>query len=156
MNIKIMRGISGAGKSTYIRNHWDEWGQKLITVSADTFFVVDGVYRFDPKQLGDAHAMCLREYVNRVLLTLDPKDNNVLVVDNTNLSAVEIAPYYQLAVAYGIPVEIINIDYDPNKQPNRNTHGVPDSKVKQMFDRANRERRNFPSYWKVTDVKSEG
>jgi hypothetical protein len=163
MNIKIMRGPSGAGKSTYIHNHWDEWGKKVKVVSADRFFInIDGDYVFDPKNLGTAHAWCLRNFANALSEWVDYSqdaeypDDTVLVVDNTNLSAVEVAPYYQLAVAYGIPVEIIDIYYDPDTYPNRNTHGVPVAKVKQMFDRGNRELRNFPPYWKITHINPEG
>ncbi len=63
--------------------------------SADDFFMINGVYKFDAKLLGTAHATCLRNFSD---LVKDPK--NVIIVDNTNCSLAEFVPYAALANAY--------------------------------------------------------
>jgi hypothetical protein len=48
-----------------------------------------------------------------------------LVVDNTNCSVAEVAPYAALAGAYGHELHIITLIGDPLAAWQRNRHGVP-------------------------------
>lgn len=59
----IMRGVTGSGKSTVALAVAQ--GDKSKIFSTDDFFVKDGVYQFDPKQIGRAHQW------NQVCLVLD-------------------------------------------------------------------------------------
>jgi hypothetical protein len=150
MNIHIMRGVSGSGKSTYAKTTWPE----ARVVSADTFFYDQhGVYMFDPAKLGEAHGRCLREFADacasRRPFALRDVDYGVpddLVVDNTNISVWEVAPYYSLALAYGHTVEVVRIDIPSLRvAAARNVHGVPYDGVRRQYERLAGER--LPPFW---------
>ena len=103
-----MRGLPGAGKSTWIRENYPQ----AYVCSADNFFLDDeGVYRFDKTLISEAHTSCLREFAEiLVSIARDPANSpEVVVVDNTAIMAWEISPYYNLAQAYGHTVKIIHI-----------------------------------------------
>ncbi len=144
--VKILRGVPGCGKSTYVKELKIEWiecpppdveTRDFAVVSADNFFVgPDGVYRFDPKMLGRAHAQCLQNFTWFITAKEGMGiDDLLLVVDNTNTSVREMSTYVDLCKAYGIPFEIVTIDTPPDIAAHRNTHGVPVEKVHQMYRR---------------------
>jgi predicted kinase len=132
----IMQGVSGAGKSSSIPAN-------AKVVSADHYFVdKDGNYKFDPSQLGLAHAECLRLYVEALL-----QSNSFVVVDNTNTTVAEVAPYYALANAYGYDAVIVHIAADVGEASARNTHGVPYAGVKAQYDRIGQFSEQMPPWW---------
>jgi hypothetical protein len=106
--------------------------------------MVDGEYKFDPTKIGAAHASCLYKFAE---FLRDPHPRfRFLVVDNTNMTAVEMAPYVQLAVAYGIEdIQVHSFHIYPKKAGKRNQHGVPMSQVIAMN---NRREAPLP-YWPV-------
>ena len=55
----LLRGLPGTGKSTLAQRLALEHG--FIHLEADHHFVVDGVYRFDPARVADAHAIVARD-----------------------------------------------------------------------------------------------
>jgi predicted kinase len=137
--IVLMSGVPGSGKSTYTSTLKGE----VVVCSADHYFMVDGEYRFDFTKLGAAHGACLRKFTE----TLREARADVLVVDNTNTSELELAPYVALAAAYSAPVEIVTVLCDPAIAAARNTHGVPEAGVRRM-DAALRSR-ELPPFWNV-------
>lgn len=58
-------------------------------------------------------------------LTAIQKQNLNIIVDNTNIHAWEIAPYYRIAEIYDIPVEIVRCECDVWKAISRQRHNVP-------------------------------
>lgn len=139
--VHIMRGVPGSGKTTYANKVWPD----AIHASADHFFTgEDGIYRFNPAKLADAHAACLRMFVEGCQ---DNSDCCDIVVDNTTISAIEVAPYYAVAQAYGHSVEIVNIVCDPVVAAARNVHGVSTDKILRMLEMMARESARFPSRW---------
>ncbi len=165
--VVIMRGPSGSGKSTFAHRlltakepRSDEQLPKLIaealeyplgcrySVSADKFFEVDGEYRFDRNDLGAAHAHCLRLFVE---LAQEGHNENLIVVDNTNTTVEEIAPYAAVGRAYGHDVHIVEVtagindevDFDDGASEcwGRNIHGVPLETVDRQVERLARSRR---------------
>lgn len=139
----ILRGCSGSGKSTYTRG---VPGDKKV-FSADHFFEDGaGVYRFDASKLGEAHGKCLRDY-NAAVVAGDPA---TLIVDNTNPSAVDVAPYASLALAYGRELQVITVLCKPEIAYARNTHAVPLKTVQAQYDRLVRSIGKLMPWWNET------
>lgn len=138
MRVVIYSGIPGSGKSTIVRaKHRD-----AIVCSADNYFTSkDGSYNFDPAKIGEAHAQCLKRF-NAACSGDSLLD---LVVDNTNTSVVEIAPYAALAQAYRYELQIITLLVAPEVAFARNVHGVSEETVRKM-DAAIRSR-VLPPWW---------
>lgn len=143
MKATILIGVSGSGKSTFAKS----LGIKVV--SADDYFMIDGRYEFDVNKLAEAHAYCLKQYVE---LCQSGKD---VIVDNTNTSLVEIAPYVALGQAYG-EVECIFIDADWKLAAKRNSHGVGYQTIERMGERILEMRRSWPSFWPKLQTLHQG
>jgi len=122
--------------------------------SANAFFQFGDEYRFDASQLGEAHGGCLSEFSTDLAQHLaDPTDpTEVFIVDNTNSTLVEIAPYYALAQAYGHDVvfhlfrgnrHVVEHIWHP-----RNIHGVPLNACLKIAGRIWNLPESFPPFWK--------
>ena len=142
MKVIILSGIPGAGKSTFTKTL-----SRQIVVSADHFFLNNkGEYNFDFRKLSEAHGSCLKQFTN-LIVSGELDDFDYLVVDNTNTSVLEIAPYVALANAYGLECELVTIECDPEIAANRNVHGVPLDACKRMAN--NMKARTLPPFWTV-------
>ena len=144
MKVKIMRGIPGSGKSTYVRKNF----RHALVCSADDFFMEEGQYKFDPSKLSQAHGACLRKFVDGLVQNA----NNTwpypeIVVDNTNTRLIEVAPYAALALAYGYELEITTILSLPKESFDRQVHGVPLETINRMYSNLMDSMYKFPSYW---------
>jgi predicted kinase len=146
----ILSGVSGAGKSTWIQAQ--SWADQADVHSADHFFMQDGTYKFDVTKLGEAHGACLRGFVHGVRpgwrakeMGLSLLDQPVQVVDNTNTTNEEIAPYYSVAKAYGYKVTLVTLRVPLELAAQRNQHGVPLQGVEAMMKRISERR--IPRFW---------
>ena len=145
MKVSILCGVSGCGKTTWAARNgiWP-----LRVVSADhAFYDRDGKYNFDPSRLPEAHGSCLRYFV----AALQDKVSHV-IVDNTNTTVAEIAPYAALALAYGFDLEILFFNCDPEVAAARNTHGVPVAGVMAQHARLQETRKSLPPWWNAREV----
>lgn len=168
----LLSGVPGSGKSHYLAErfggaphfHGSVRGfidhaigtPNVEVVSADALFVgEDGVYRHDPSRLGEAHNRCVATVA---LWAASPEEDypaDVLVLDNTNTTALELAPYVALAAAFGIECELVTVGTPCHTASARNAHGVPDEVVRAMYE--NLQARVLPPYWEFvreTDVAS--
>lgn len=147
MKVIIMSGVSGSGKSTYIKKHYPE----AAVCSADHFFMVDGLYCFDQHKLPEAHGACLRKFIRLVCDDSDMRlSDTTVVVDNTNTTVAEIAPYAAIALAYKCDMEIVTIRSALDIAEKRNTHGVSGAAILAQARRLNA--RQMPPWWKSTDL----
>lgn len=132
-----MRGLPGAGKSTWIAS---QPGLKFICC-ADSYRMRNGFYEYKKSEDSIAHGESLKSFVQFLQVGCP----ETVYVDNTNTTAVEIAPYAQLCSAYGVKFRIVYIYCDLVTAYKRNIHNVPaDTLIKMqtnlMFDK-------LPTYW---------
>jgi hypothetical protein len=155
MSVIIVRGIPGSGKTTWVESKYGQLVRPLrkhetvregtngVILSTDDIFVGPGGYLFDYTKLGEAHAECLRVYVRFIQKDADYP----VIVDNTNTTIAELAPYAQLATAYGHKLEIVTLVCDPVKAHARNVHGV-NAKTTLYLDRNLRKSLDdLPPWW---------
>jgi predicted ABC-type ATPase len=149
MKVWIMRGIPGAGKSTWVANHIrnSESHAPKVVISADRYHMegddpANCKYVYRPERAREAHNRCLREFMRYCV----PLTSIEIYIDNTNVSAWEIAPYYRIAEVNGFEVEIIQLVVDVETSLNRNIHGVPRDTIINMWARQD----ELPKWWNRT------
>lgn len=148
MEVMIMVGASGSGKTTWIKNYCPQ----AQVVSADSYFLRNGEYEFDPAKLGKAHAFSLRSFIAHCV-----SGAKFIVVDNTNTTIEEIAPYMAIAQAYEADViRVIWLGTDNVKElVRRNTHNVPERTIRRHIDNMARTKLSWPPYWPIPEVRYE-
>lgn len=125
-NLYLLRGIPGAGKSTLARQ------LGCTHFETDTFFMVDGEYKFDPSKLKEAHKWCQDNVHSAMILNVTTGDHSDIVVSNTFTQAWEMEPYIELAKSWGYRVFSIIVE---NRHGGINQHNVPEDKLQVMKDR---------------------
>lgn len=144
MAVQIRRGLPGSGKSTQARFEMSKSGaENQVIFSADYYMVDDeGKYKFDAQKLTEAHGKCLRNFVAAVQL---PPEKSFLIVDNTNITVAEMAPYAALALAFGHKLEIITSDCPVELCSKRNVHGVNIETIQRM--EVLMKKQELPPWW---------
>lgn len=125
--VYIMRGLPGSGKSTYTKKNFPD----ATVCSADSFFMNEGEYRFDPSKLAWAHQQC-QEYFSAAVEVFNDFE---VVVDNTNTTSKEMKFYIEKALENHYNVVILEFYVTPEVSAARNTHGVPLEAIKRMAQR---------------------
>lgn len=132
----ILRGLPGSGKSTLARVMADcasEWmtkralGPDNIICEADTYFMEDGVYRYNHDRIKEAHITC-RAKANVLMEAGAP----LVIVSNTNTQAWEFADYTLMAEEHGYRVHTVVVE---NRHRGESSHGVPNKTVESMKER---------------------
>lgn len=123
----LIRGLPGSGKSTLASV------LNVPSFAADDFFVgEDGQYRFDPAQLGAAHAQCQ----GRTRSALG--EGASCAVANTFTQRWELEPYFIMARETGarvVVVDLFDAGLDDAALAERNEHGVPVAGIAAMRSR---------------------
>lgn len=149
MQVIVLRGLPGAGKSYYTQGllfHHDD----AVIVSADDFYVVNGVYTYTGKDQ-EAHQACWRDFKAALAVK-----TGTVIVDNTNTEAHEIAPYVMEAWSRGYAVRIVRVHtklgtvLERNKT--RDSKRVPDHVIGMMHQRLSTA--VLPPYWPKEEVIS--
>jgi len=119
----IVRAIPGAGKNTFA---------DLITKNvccADDYFMDNGEYVWNPKDLGRAHMWCQNKCRKFMESGISP-----VVVANTSVTTKELKPYYKLAEEFGYKVFSVIVE---NRHGGVNVHGVSQETIDKMKERFN-------------------
>jgi tRNA uridine 5-carbamoylmethylation protein Kti12 len=132
----ILRGLPGAGKSTLADSlataYLDAAGLDLdpidVICEADQYFMdPDGVYRFDPSRLKEAH-----EYSQKKALSLIRRGSPIIIVSNTSTKEWEFAPYMEMGHAAEYAVFSLIVE---NRHEGESIHGVPEEALERMAER---------------------
>lgn len=134
----ILRGLPGAGKSTYAEAYEDPF-----VVSADNFpGLYDENMQIDFSKLGRAHEWCFRKFCLALDKAVGYRDcewaagsvPTEIVVDNTNVKISELAPYYAYARRHRMHVYIVHVQSEASLEAlaSRNTHNVPLKTIERM------------------------
>jgi predicted kinase len=145
MQLKIVRGLPGCGKSTYIRKHFGN----AVVCSADHFFIGEGgEYRFDPSRIQQAHSACWLAFDQAV------RDQApLIVIDNTSIALDELGAYWLPAIARGYEVEIITLECSVETAIRRNTKRAPDTFIGMLAARL--ASTQLPGYWQHTQIRTD-
>jgi tRNA uridine 5-carbamoylmethylation protein Kti12 len=126
----ILRGLPGAGKSTFAKNYANVLAASGQVVKgpfeADNFFInkTTGAYEFNPELLGAAHTQCMKD-VELVML----QQATHVIVSNTATTERELKPYLALAKKYGYDVVSLVVE---NRHGNDSVHNVPEEAMTKM------------------------
>jgi gluconate kinase len=127
MRMILMQGSIGCGKST-IAAEMQKLGSVEV-VSADNYFVRDGVYKFRGDELWAAHAECQRK-AGEIL----SNSANIVVVDNCNANNADVHQYISLANNKALVVRIVPRNQNEAiRCGNRSVHKVPQQSVMNTF-----------------------
>jgi predicted kinase len=135
----IMSGLPGSGKSSLASLLP---GPRRVCSADDFHTGEDGVYRYDPRRANEAHDDCLAK-----ALAAFQGAEPLVVIDNTNTRAWELAVYYRLAQVFGYSAVILRVHCDPAVAFARNTHGVPARTIMDMS--RSLSEMELPSWWQV-------
>ena len=144
MQVNILSGLPGSGKSYHLRKHRQPGD---IVLSAD---IVMGPI-FKGYRLPEIHQSLIREYV----ALMERGGAKTVWIDNTNVSAAEIAPYYTVGKAFGAEVDILRFIPDPRIASARKVHAVsPETfqKMQQKLIRLIWEEINGFVMWKPSQI----
>lgn len=152
----VLVGVSGIGKSTYaekLKAEAESAGKRVVIVSADTY---PGLYPspgvIDPTKLPAAHAACMRQFVG-LIVSMKPID--LVIVDNTNTTLVEVAPYMGVAKAYESDFGWWSVELHVCVgKPRQNIHGAPENTVKRQQHNLASSSLDYPAWWTVVEVKT--
>lgn len=158
----IMRGVSGVGKTSLARSIAEKCLQEGNThiVSANDYFVdEDGIYRWNPVKLPEAHAACYRKFLDdMIFFEQNPEDwsGRRTIVDNTNLRKWEIAPYILAAQACKVPYVIAEVSSPESAEvlEKRNAHGVSARSIQGQILKMFTSDDFFPREWEHLFVRS--
>ncbi len=145
MEVIILRGIAGAGKDTWIRNLVKTTEKTLEVCSADDYQMILGKYCYIKENQKEAHRQCFLKFLKFAEHPGNQRDLDFLIVNNTNTTVWEIAPYYRVAEAFDLPVKIVRIHCELVTGFRRNQHNVPAETVLRQWRNINTE--ILPHHW---------
>lgn len=107
----LMRGVPGSGKSTIanamavmLRPPYFKDGEAVVYSTDDYWYRNSEVYAWDEAKVAEAHEW------NQDRVRLAVAEGKHVVVDNTNLDSFALAPYFDIALEYGLKVYIHTVN----------------------------------------------
>lgn len=124
----IIRGAPSTGKTRLAQKIKEEEG--AIVFNNDTLIEINGIYKWNEELALQAH--CENQ---KLLMQSMRKGDELLVLDNTNVSPYECIPHIRLAKYYGYQYKVIETSklIDIKELEKRNKHNVPASVIEEML-----------------------
>ena len=133
VDLILVRGVPGAGKTTFMHDYFDDAGTGWF--SADDFMVDEnGDYDYDPKRVAECHKMCQDAVLEMYTGNEDGDYTDghwTIVVANTFCSEWEMEAYIKMHEQYGNGGKIYTIIVE-NRHGSKSIHDVPDDKIEMM------------------------
>jgi len=134
----IMRGVPGSGKSmvTVILKklyNTKPFSSNIAIHSTDNFFMINGHYAWNRKELFKAHEWNKAEFDKSVKAGVP-----CVICDNTNLTLKEYSPYVAMAKVEGYT--LVAIVFEPRAietHCSRNVHNIPKEHIEYMIKKLN-------------------
>lgn len=128
-NVIILRGVSGASKTTFAEYIRDLYGRGINASSSDSddcaictaddfFYDKEGEYKFDATKLKYAHEACKNKFDAAL-----NKGIELIIVANTNTKKSDFSYYIDKARIMNYRVFVMVME---NYHGNRDIHGVPE------------------------------
>lgn len=135
MNLYLIRGLPGSGKSTFAQelsdalmcNNWEADLYFHLLPIAGGAIVFGDEYKFDASKLYQAHGWCQ----GRVENDMENERENI-IVSNTFTTEKELTPYIEMAERHGYQVTTMIIE---NRHGNNSIHDVPEETMVKMKNR---------------------
>ena len=123
----IMRGVPGSGKSTLAKQLVNSSGGAIH--STDDFFMVEGVYRFDPSRFAEYHEYNYEAFCRSLDMNVP-----IVVCDNTNVKRWQFKRYVEAAKRAGYMVALVTMPHpEAEVARERCIHGVPIYTIRRMI-----------------------
>lgn len=120
----LVRGVSGAGKSTFARILSASRG--IAYCEADQYFMNGDAYDFDPAEVPSAHADC--QYRVKLELVIGKS----VVVSNTSTTEKEVREYQNIAQRYNANFVSLIVE---NRNGTMSVHDVPKEVLQRQRNR---------------------
>jgi len=101
----ILRGVAGSGKSTLSKTLLEKANGDGVVMSSDDYFMRNGRYQFDPRQLESAHNWNQQ----RVFEALK-RGTALVIVDNTHTQKWEARPYVRDGLKFAYQIRFVEPD----------------------------------------------
>lgn len=147
MKTIIMCGVSGSGKSTYIRNHYPN----AVIYAIDNYLDYEKSTYQDKDKLKKAYWECLKDFMSATNTGLFDE----LAVDNANTTITGISPFISASIAFEREVEIVLIECDPIKAWKRNKHHVSLEDILEQEKRLKLLPERWSSWWPEIKIVRE-
>lgn len=120
----LVRGVSGAGKSTFAEALATAYGG--VHIEADMYFMQDGTYNFQPYRLTNAHNWCMGVAHSALMA------GRTVVVSNTSTTEREVQTYQDLAKS--LDTNFVSLIVE-NRNGTMSVHDVPEEVLQRQRSR---------------------
>ncbi len=137
LELIIVRGVSGSGKSTMIQNMIENKYKGIGYVnSTDNYFQTSRGYIFEKTKLQEAHSWNQLNAKNQMLQKMTP-----IFIDNTNCCFWEMKIYVEYGLEFGYEISIVEpktpwwLEKDVFELYRRNKHGCTIKTIQNMLEK---------------------